>query len=518
MIKRIFEILFLVFTFLSFVATTYTPPWTSSSMEFFSFVALFFLFFSIDFKDQKIFISDSFIFSILLILATLFCFLWGVNYSREKSVLFYLYIIAFLICGNCIKLKSEYFFIKILICVLLSGIFNGFVIFSQYFEVYSSSLGVWIAEYDESHGRPYGNFGQPNLVSTLLLTSLCISVFLYHEKIIGFISLSLVAIFFGITLALPSSKTAFLCLFILISASAFLKDRKSFFIFNLSSLFLVMSKLLASNTRNIDGSDLATGRFELWMTMLNALWASPWIGYGALNTRIAHFNSRELDIVPRGQVIGSSHNLLLDFLVWFGLFFGVFISIYFIRIIIKYAVNNKNSFSRIYLILPILIHSQLEYPLFYANFLFIFSFILNSRENFKTTIKIKSAPLIAIASLVILLLATTIDYIDISKKYTELRFFNNNFLLAEKPNPLSPLVLDLTGGQFNIFLKDKIKDENDLKYVMNITKSMPSIKNYKLIIDFLRKNNYSEKNIDFWLNKARASFTEKEILEIERVY
>lgn len=518
MIKKIFEILFLVFTFLSFVAITYTPPWTSSSMEFFAFIALFFLFFSIDFKDQKIFISDSFVFSILICFVTMVYFFWGENYSREKSVLFYLYVVAFLICGNCIKLKSEDFFINTLICVLLSGIFNSFVIFSQYFEFYSSSLGVWIAEYSESHGRPYGNFGQPNLVSTLILTSLCISVFLYHKKVISFISLFLVAMFFGVALALPSSKTAFLCLFILISASAFLKDVKSFIIFNVSSLFLIVTKLLASNTRSIDGSDLATGRFELWTTMLNALWASPWIGYGALNTRIAHFNSRDLDIVPRGQVIGSSHNLLLDFLVWFGIIFGVFISIYFIKLIIKYFVNNKNVSSRVYLIIPILIHSQLEFPLFYANFLFIFSFIIGSGENFKKSINIKSGPMTAVALLGILLFATTIDYVDIAKKYTDLRFFNNNFYLAKKPNPVSPLVLDLTGGQLNIFLKDKLEDENDLKYVMNITKSMPSIKNYKLIIEFLRENNYSEEDISFWMNKARASFREKEILEIEGVY
>lgn len=420
-----------------------------------------------------------------------------------------------MIYGNSIILKSNKFYLYIGVCILLAGLFNVFAIFSQYFDLFSSSLGIWIAEYSEYHGRPYGNFGQPNLVSTLLLTSLCCGIFLYRSNVINLFTLLLLASFFGIALAFPSSKTAFLCLLFLITVSVFLKDKAISLVFIVASISMVFTKTLATSTRNIDGSDLTTGRSELWFTMLNALWKSPWIGYGALNTRIAHFQSRELDVVPRGQVIGSSHNLVLDFLIWFGLILGIVVSTYFIKIVIKYLLENKNNPSKIYIIFPILIHSQLEYPLYYANFLFIFSFFINSNKNSKTAIKYKVLPFAIVFAVLVLFFVIVLDYLKISQKYTELRFYNNKFLNAKRPDALSPMVLDLTGGQYNIFIRDEIKDEADLRSVMRLTRSMPSLNNYHLIIKYLRENNYSEEEINFWLNKARASFNVGEISSLE---
>lgn len=516
MLNKVFEILFFIFTILSFFATSYTPPWTSSSMEFFAFLALFSLFLSIPLKSHELIISESFIFSVVLLIVAWILFIFNENKIYEKMWMFSLYITAFSLYVNCVYLKGEGFYSIFSVAIIFSAIFNVFVILSQYFDIYSNDFGIWIAGYSQNLGRPYGNFGQPNLVSTLILMGLCFSVFLHSRKIIGILTLFLVSAFFGGSLAFPSSKTALLCLVIMAVVSIFLKDWKSFFAFFLAFILFLFFKKIIPNTRDIVGTELSTGRFELWKMMFYALWEEPWSGYGALNTRIAHFQVRELDLVPRDQVIGASHNIFLDYLIWFGMFFGIFISLMFVKLIFNYLNSKKYDPPKVYIIFPILIHSQLEFPLYYANFLFMFAFVVGG-SNGQRGIMVKKFPIIFMASVFILFFAVVYDYRNISGKYTEFRFFKNNFHYAKKPLPIEPWVLDLNAGQVNIMLKEKIDDANDLKYIVNITKSMPSFRNYYLIIKYLNERNHPKEEIDFWMNKAKASFNEREFSVLENI-
>ncbi|MDH1332811.1 Wzy polymerase domain-containing protein [Comamonas thiooxydans] len=517
MFTKAFEILFYIFTVLSFSATSYTPPWTSSSMELFSFLALFFLFFSLPIKSHKLVVSESFIFSIICLIAAWTLFLFHEHETYEKIWMFSLYVLAFSLYVNCVSLKEEEFYSAFAVSILFAALFNAFVILSQYFDIGSDELGIWVAEYNKDAGRPYGNFGQPNLVSTLILMGLCFSVFLHSRKIIGFYTLILIGGFLGSTLALPSSKTALLCLLVITIVSIFFRDKKSFLIFLLAFVFFLFIKFIAPNTRNLVGADLSTGRFELWETMLYALKESPWSGYGALNARIAHFQVRELDLVPRNQVIGASHNLFLDYLIWFGIFFGIFICFLFVKLIFNYIKRGKSDPSKIYLIFPVLIHSLLEYPLYYANFLFAFAFFIGLSSAGKDLKKYKKLPFLLMTTIAVLLYPVVFDYINVSKKYTEFRFFRNNFYYAEKPMPIDPLILDLTAGQLNILLKEEINDENDLKYVIKITKSMPAFKNFQLIIKYMMEKNYPKDEIEFWMGKAQASFNEKEVSVLKNI-
>lgn len=512
---KISEIFSLFFTFLSFSATTYTPPWTSSNMEFFAFLAVLSLFLSITPKSQRIIVTENFLFLFLILITSYIFLITQPIQQKEKIWMISLYGFFYIIYANSLKLKNYSFKLNLITTLLAAGIFNCFVILTQYFSLFESELGIWIAGYENSHGRPYGNFGQPNLAATLILTSLCCAIFLYKKNRISIQILIVITIFFGATLALPSSKTSFLCLAVLATITLWLRDKTSFMVFSLASIAVVFAKSITPSTRNLSGTDISTGRFELWRTMLDAIWQSPWLGYGVLNTRVAHFQSRELDLTPKGQVIGSSHNLILDFFVWFGVIAGLIISIYFLKVVFNYVKHNRIYSENIYLVLPIFIHSLLEYPLFYANFLFIFAFILNINSKNLITIKSKLIPYIFafIGSVIFLLIST--EYYNISQKFTELRFYNNKFLHASKPEKISLVALDITGGQYNLFLKEKIENDIDFNNVANLTKSTPSFKNFILIISYLRDNEKPQSEIDFWLGKARASFSETEIRLLE---
>ncbi len=516
MLKKTFEYLFFLSTFFSLIATTYSPPWTSSSMEFFAFLSTIFLFFSLPFSGRRIFLPESSIFILIfLFFSAAFYFINKIQLS-EQLWLAFLYGIFFIISASCVAQKSEKFQEKFCITILATSLFNCFVILSQYFSLYDSELGIWIAGYDHSHGRPYGNFGQPNLVATLLLTGLCSGVWLY-KKTIDLISLLFLSIFIGVALAFPSSKTSFLCIAILMLLAIMLRDKHALIVFTTTAVATFLTKNLLPNTREITAQDISTGRFDLWLTILDALFKSPWTGYGVLNTRIAHFESREINITPLNQVIGSAHNLFLDFMVWFGVVIGIFLIAYFLYIIFTYFKKNITSPENLYLIIPILLHSQLEYPLYYANFLLLFAFILNRGNESYIDINSSKASYILFIAGIFVLSVITFDYLRISKNYTDLRFFNNNFLNAKKPETLNLIALDTTGGQYNFFLKDKITTEEEFRELETLTKAMPSFKSYSLIITYLTEIKKDKNKTDYWLKKAEASFSKNEYYFLEKL-
>lgn len=518
MIYKIFELLALSATFLSFTAVTYTPPWTSSGMEFFAFVSVIFLWLSIPWHQQKFFLSRTSKFTLLLIISSLFIFLISESIFIENLSLLILYTTGIISFCNSLAHKNIDFQLQYIYCIVFSGLFSSFVIFTQYFDISHNILSVWIADYSSTHGRPYANFGQPNLASTLILSSLCCCIYLHQYKKISTASLYLISIFLGCALAPPASKTAMLTLSVLLITSALFKDLKSFASIALASASYAIFKIAQPESRDLLAAGISTGRFELWQTIFLAIEKSPWLGYGVLNTRAAHFEVRELGNNPLGQTIGNSHNIILDFLVWFGVFIGGALSIIFIGMIFYIFLKSKKNHRAIFLAIPILIHSQLEYPLSYANFLFLFSFSLYIiDDNIKT-----NQPRNKLISWLIFLIFTgtlaivTIDYKSIETNYTNLRFFNKGFINAENPEKITTNLLDITTKQFNLFTISQIEDEASLREVQSLTKLSPTLHNYHLIIFYLKKQGDRDDELKYWMEKLKNNFFVESNNEIQK--
>jgi len=491
-------------------------------MEFFAFLATLSIFFSIPPKKQKIFLTESIIFSLILILISYVIFFFDKTPFKENLWLLTLYALCFIIYTNSAIIKGERYFLLVIYALLFACLFNCFAILSQKIFITQDSISSWIASYSSTHGRPYGNFGQPNLAATFLIIGLCCGIYLQKKNKINKKTLLLLSIFLGLCLSAPSSKTAILTLAILITTSAILKKKIDFLVFSTAFITFLAGinfhhPTIQTTNRDLVGSDVSTGRFDLWMTMIDALAQSPWIGYGALNTRVAHFNSRELDIVPRNQVISSSHNIFLDLLIWFGCIAGLMLAVLLIKFTISYFRYNKNNEERLYLITPLLIHSLLEYPLFYANFLIIFALISSRYKKYTNTIQSKKLIYLLTFYFCLLFLFISTDYISVSNEYKELRFHLGNFKYSQKPAPIDIRLLDITGGQFNTLLIEKIENENQLNEIKNLTMHSTTIKNYSLIINYLKEKQNRDVEIAYWMQKAKSSFNSTQIATLEKI-
>lgn len=511
MIKKIFDFFFLLFTFLSFVVTTYEPPWRNSSMEFFAFLAITSIVIKSSINMEKMKLNSVSIFFFAFISISILTLFFKPEIYMENFWLVVIFsLFAILIISSAIDF-SEKIIENYLLSVVLAASFSTFIIYCQYFEIYDQ-LDIWKAGYQEGHGRPYANFGQPNLAASLILTGVCCTIFLHKKAKIGKITTLVIALFMAGALAFASSKTSFLSILVLIFLLVFVGNFFESVIFIIIGVTVFIIKKIFE-TRNVLGEgDLSTGRFDLWATIFEAFLNHPWLGYGVLNTRGAHFEVIERHVVTHGVIIGSSHNIFLDFIIWFGLPLGMVVIFLWGKFHLEFFRENRRNISLLIIPIPLLIHSLLEYPLFNANFFFFYIIVMTVglRKNRKTNIPVVSFS----AFPFILFFITAWEYSIFSSKYRDLRFFNSGFLKSERPQKMQSFILNDLIGQYNIFLTDKIKSEAEFNNVVRITKKEPLEKNFCLIYRYISDNKMDDE-IYFWDKKANVILKEEELKYID---
>lgn len=181
-------------------------------------------------------------------------------------------------------------------------------------------------------GRPYGNLGQPNHLATLLLLAI-LGIWLFWElRLIGtFVAVaSVVLLIFGVVLTF--SRTPVVAALWLLLLLAFAKYRGwirlpvisavgfvvLFFALIASigdiSRFLYLTSPAGDVVERLSSKDL---RLEIWLDALKAIGQSPWYGYGWYQTPLAQLSVADGTQVL-GQLLPSSHNLILDLTLWLG--------------------------------------------------------------------------------------------------------------------------------------------------------------------------------------------------------
>lgn len=511
MIKKTLGFFFLLFTFLSFVVTTYEPPWRNSSMEFFAFLAIISIVIKSSINMEKMKLNSvSIFFFVFIFISALTLFFKPEIYMENFWLAVIFSFFAILIISSAIDF-SEKIIENYLISVVLAASFSAFIIYCQYFEIYDH-LDIWKAGYQEVHGRPYANFGQPNLAASLILTGVCCTVFFYEKAKIGKIATLAIALFMAGALAFASSKTSFLSILVLIFVLIFFRNFFESLIFIVIGIAVFSIKKIFETRDVLGEGDLSTGRFELWATIFEAFLNHPWVGYGVLNTREAHFEVIERHVVTHGVIIGSSHNIFLDFIIWFGLPLGMVVIFLWGKIHLEFFRENRKNISLLIIPIPLLIHSLLEYPLFNANFFFFYIIVMTIglRKNIKTKIPVVSFSVLPFT----LFFIAVWEYSIFSSKYRDLRFFNSGFLKSEKPQEMQSFILSDLIGQYNIFLTDEIKSEAEFKNIVRITKKEPLGKNFCLIYKYISDNNMGN-DIFFWERKANVIFKEEELNYID---
>lgn len=401
--NSIFFILFLLFISVSYLIPIHFKPWSSFLSEIPVFYGVLFLILS--HYKKKIIIPKLFFPLFIFSFIPIIQFLMGYVFYLSRALIGFSYLISFTfvfiiifhVCNE--KNKREIYFFKFSYFILFVGIVNFIILTIQWVGFSVSNLVV--AEFSGS--RPYGNLAQPNNLATLQVISLLALIYLYSKgkiNIVLFILFNLLLLF---TIALTQSRTGVLALIaslvvLFILFIRFKKNISKILFFNLISYVLISlnlnNLLILFRGGGVSGSGASTigrgldsnGRIDIWIQMYHAIIKEPLFGYGWNQVSLAQSNVI-LDY-PVKVWINSSHNIIVDIILWVGLPMGSIILFYFIFLIFRIflSLNCKEGFFSFSMLLVILIHSMLEYPLYYSYFLIPLAFILGvctSTLNFK---------------------------------------------------------------------------------------------------------------------------------------
>lgn len=308
------------------------------------------------------------------------------------------YILGFLLAlmvGACWEKQSPGQMVDgLLLAVGIAGIFSVGLQLHQWLLL--ERLDIW--SMGNGLGRPFANFGQPNQLGTFLIWCLlAVAWGLERGYVRAGVAFALsIYLLFGI--ALTQSRTAWIAILILIGASWFWRRlwryRSTPWVVTLLGLYFVacnlclswFSQLLLLEDVAFNGSELARLSAGLrpiaWMTFLDAGLRRPWFGYGW--DQIAHGQlAASLDHPALNMLFSHSHNLFLDLVLWCGIPFGLFLSLAIIWWFWRSfrAVKSAENVLMLLLLVVVMNHAMLEFPLHYAYFLLPFGLIMGALDT-----------------------------------------------------------------------------------------------------------------------------------------
>jgi len=229
--------------------------------------------------------------------------------------------------------------------------------------------------------RAMGNLGQPNQLATLLLMGMAALVWTFDSKRIGGLGLFVGVCFMTVVLVLTQSRAGMLsagvvALFLFWKNYAKSTRLPPRYIVGwllaygaaVQLLPFVHEWLLMADARSMNvGVDSA--RVTIWKQMLSGIAQAPWFGYGWNQTPTAH--SAGSLAVPGSMTYTNAHNVVLDLLAWNGVPLGLLLTgacAYWFVSRMRHA-NQPGAIYAMACLLPIAVHSMVEYPFAYSYFL-----------------------------------------------------------------------------------------------------------------------------------------------------
>ena len=392
---------------ISYLIPLHFNPWLTFLSEILVFSSCIFLFLA--FFKEKIILPKILIPLFLLSFLPLFQYFFGQVYFFSHAIintaylitLFLIIVIVFNIVNKS-ECEKNYFIIKINQMFVVIGLVNTFLAIYQWLNLdFNTSLVTPLGG-----SRPFANFAQPNNMATFQLISFLSLIYLHLKKKVKFYLFSVLTIVFIFSIALTQSRTAVVALVSLLVVLVIFRKIVhtkvlvyyffSVIVYYLLSVYLVniskfIAKIFELNIVNISSSVergvSSSGRIDFWIQMYYAILERPWFGYGWNQTALAQYQNMEK--YPIGVWITSSHNLLVDIIVWCGIPIGVSFILYFIYIIFSSILKIKKieELFSFCMVVTLLVHSMLEYPLHYAYFLIPFgifiAIILSANSNLK---------------------------------------------------------------------------------------------------------------------------------------
>lgn len=300
-------------------------------------------------------------------------------------------------------------------------------------------LQMYVVQTDAGD-RAMGNMGQPNQLATLLLMGMAALAWTFEKNRIGYLGFGIGVFFMTLVLVLTQSRSGMLSACFL--AIFFIwKNQKSptkiinkwifFWIapYIAACFFLpkISNLLMMGSTRSINPT-IDNARIIIWKQVVSGIHQSPWWGYGWNQTTAAHA-AGSLDVA--GYLPYTyAHNIILDILAWNGLPFGIILTTLTAYWFISRIYRSKES-TAIYAlacIIPIAMHSMVEYPFAYSYFLLsagLMIGIVESCEIEKNFVKINLNFFRATVVLAISIgCCVAYEYLKIEEDFRTVRFEN----------------------------------------------------------------------------------------------
>lgn len=286
--------------------------------------------------------------------------------------------------------------------------------------------------------RPGGNIGQPNQLASLLLMGVASLVFLYESGKLKAVSSILLFATLAMALAMTESRTGALS-FLLLAGWWALKSRPVKFnlpawtvacavtvVVGLFWLWPTIFDFLLQTGGNSKINTSAGSRLMIWPQLLQAVALRPWLGWGLNQVPEAHNAVAHLYAVS--EPFSYSHNILIDLALGIGvpltLLLVLLTGIWLWRRI-KQA-NQIQAWYCMAVVLPVAVHSMLEFPFAYAYFLVPVMLVLGLQEGFSGARSILKIDARLAAALVLVTSGvaawSVVEYVQVEEDFRVARF------------------------------------------------------------------------------------------------
>ena len=324
------------------------------------------------------------------------------------------------------------------ICTLTAAAASVILALSQALDVWSSA--DWINR-TGSFRRPGANFGQPNHLATLLLLGAASLLFLYRvRRVTHQFSLFTLA-YLALGLALTESRTGIVGATLLtvwwlaypnikVTRPSVLAVAAVWFVL---LVFVIawprwVEEIHSPNIVSVSASiNLSAGsRLQVWSQLFEAALQKPWFGWGL--REVSQAQNAVLHGYVKSEPFTYAHNIVLDALIGIGIPITLLVS----GLVLKWgwvrvrSVKNAAAWYCVAFILPVAVHSCLEFPFAYAYFLFPVLMLVGILESECAICRPKPWPLWALAAGFVLTVITAlwivVEYVAAEEDFRVARF------------------------------------------------------------------------------------------------
>lgn len=303
---------------------------------------------------------------------------WGMGLLafRSDAILASIYLGAFALAIAVARNMSAALLPGLFMALLAGALLQLPIGVTQWLGAGDPELIEWVG----AGGRVVGNLKQPNQLAALLALGLAATWWFFESRRLGGRLALTAACLLTITLAMTQSRTpwlmaaAWLALWLVLKRRMELRTPVNALVsvaliyVAAAALWIEVNDLLfGASARPLADQFRAGPRTAAWSIAVDAISASPWVGYGW-----QPFHMAELAVAGRHASthyrFESAHNLFLDLAVWNGLPLALLLTtavgVWAVRRVL--ACSTPTTAAALAALTALLAHSMVEFPLHYA--------------------------------------------------------------------------------------------------------------------------------------------------------